>query len=153
MAATLAHAAVAFADMPELSAHYWDKAKMAYAQTGVDNMQFGNSNEAFTDLAIYYASGGVVSHVLFGAASMYTACKALKCGDEKVYLDHVMELGNMKEPDGGQKWFWEVPGWDNAWCAFSCEVHPACLHCIGFCAGLCMLVLLALVGMKCVAGV
>ena len=46
---------------------------------------------------------------------MYTACKALKCGDEAKYLADAMKLGNTKEPDGGQKWFWEVPGWDNAW--------------------------------------
>jgi Glycosyl hydrolase family 9 len=114
-AAALAHAAVAFADTPELSSAYWDKAKMAYAQTGIKDKKFGNSNDVYTDLAIYYASSGVVSHCLFGAASMYAACKALSCGDESTYLDDVMALGNMKESDGGQKWFWEVSGWDNAW--------------------------------------
>jgi hypothetical protein len=115
IAASLAHAAVTFADMPNISAEYWKKAKMAYQQTGVATKSWGNSNTVFADLGIYYASSGLVSHVFFGAASMYTACKVLKCPEEKQYMDDVMALGSMKEPDGGQKWFWEVPGWDNAW--------------------------------------
>jgi hypothetical protein len=115
MAAALAHAAVVFADVPELSKLYWEKAKIAYKQTGVDSKTWGNSNTAFSDLAIYYTSSGVVSHVFFGAASMYSACKALECSDLDTYLQHTNELGMSKEADGGQKWFWEVPGWDNAW--------------------------------------
>jgi Glycosyl hydrolase family 9 len=115
ISAALAHAAVAFADTSDLSSAYWDKANMAYAQSGADSKEFGNSNVAYTELAIYYASTGLVAHVLFGAASMYTACLALNCGDDKTYLDHVMSLGNMKEPDGGTKWFYEVSGWDNPW--------------------------------------
>jgi hypothetical protein len=88
---------------------------MAYAQTGVATMTFGNSNNVFTDLAIYYGSTGVVSHVFFGAASMYAACSVLECDEEDAYLGDALSLGNKQEPDGGQKWFWEVPSWDNAW--------------------------------------
>ena len=119
VAATLAHAAVTFEGRSALSARYWAKARVAYAQTGVrDGDDFGNSNEAFTDLAIYYASSGMVSHVFFAAASMYSACRGLSaCGDAEAdtYLADAMRLGNMKEPGGGQKWFYPVPGWDNAW--------------------------------------
>lgn len=116
MAATLAHAAVVFKDSPELSALYWDKAKQAFAQTNAqtEGAVFGNSIDAYPELAVYYTSSGVVSHVLFGAVSMYTACKALECGDEAVYLDVVTRLGNQEEAESA-KWFWPVPGWDNAW--------------------------------------
>jgi hypothetical protein len=75
----------------------------------------GNSNDAYTLLRSYYPSSGVVSHVFFAAASMYTACKALKCPDAARYLADANRLGVTKEADGGQKWYWEVPGWDNAW--------------------------------------
>jgi hypothetical protein len=115
MAASLAHAALVFADKPELSKLYWEKAKLAYKQTGVESKSWGNSNTAFSDLAIYYTSSGLVSHVFFGAASMYAACKALKCSELDTYLQHTNELGLSEEDDGGKKWFWEVPGWDNAW--------------------------------------
>ena len=115
IAATLAHAAVVFKDRPELSSRYWEKAQMAFAQTNAESGgDFGNSIDAYPDLAMYYTSSGVVSHVLFGAASMYSACKALGCSDEGMYLDIVMSLGNREEKESA-KWFWPVPGWDNAW--------------------------------------
>ena len=82
--------------------------EQAYKQTGVGKLKFGNSNDVFTDLAIYYKSSGIVSHVLFAAASMYSACRAINCGDAGTYLKDVNKLGNMKEADGGIKWFWEV---------------------------------------------
>jgi Glycosyl hydrolase family 9 len=115
MAAALAHAAVAFKDVPALRKAYWRKAQWAYLQTGAATGKFGNSNDAYELLRTYYPSSGVVSHVFFAAASMYTACKALKCPDEATYLADANRLGVTKEADGGQKWFWEIPGWDNAW--------------------------------------
>ena len=115
MAATLAHAAIAFQDEPALSAEYWRKAQMAYAQTGIASKTFGNSNDAYSLLGTYYPSSGVVSHVFFGAASMFAACQALSCPDVEQYRADANAVGDMKEADGGQKWFWEVPGWDNAW--------------------------------------
>lgn len=30
-------------------------------------------------------------------------------------VDDAFRFGTMKEADGGQKWYWEVPSWDNAW--------------------------------------
>lgn len=115
IAASLAHAAVAFRDRAALAREYWRKAQMAYAQTGAVNGKFGASHEEYPTLATYYTSTGVRSHVFFAAASMYTACKALGCPDLDTYLAHTEKLGIMKEADGGQKWFWEVPSWDNAW--------------------------------------
>jgi len=115
VASALAHAAVVFKEDAEKRDHYWSKAQLAYAQTGVGADTFGNSNDAYDKLAVFYASSGVVSHVLFGAASMYTACVALECGNEAAYLEDVMRLGNMEEPDGQQKWFWPIPSWDHAW--------------------------------------
>ena len=56
VAAALAHAAVAFADYPELSALYWEKAQLAYNQTGVRANEFRNSNDAFVELRIWYRS-------------------------------------------------------------------------------------------------
>ena len=115
IAATLAHSAIVFQKDSVLRDEYWSKAKMAYAQTGVGTDTYTNSNDAYPLLAVYYASSGVVSHVLFGAASMYTACIALACGDEQTYLDDVMRLGSMDEPGGQKKWYWPVPSWDHAW--------------------------------------
>ena len=118
VAASLAHAATAFKDRGVQSRMYWRRAKMAYAQIGVGSMTFGNSNEALPILASYYASSGVVSHVLFAAASMYAACSKLsfcRSSEADAYKQQAVKLGNTKEPGGGQKWFWPVPGWDNAW--------------------------------------
>jgi hypothetical protein len=115
IAATLAHAAIAFKSNKELSDGYWSKAKMAYAQTGAATQEFGSSHDVFDLLKVYYPSTGVRSHVFFAAASMYAACLALECPDAETYKEHALALGAMKEGDGGQKWFWEVPGWDNAW--------------------------------------
>lgn len=115
IAASLAHAAVAFRDQEDLASEYWRKAQMAYAQTGAVSGNFGASHEEYPLLAVYYTSTGVRSHVFFAAASMYTACKVFGCPDEQLYFAHTEKLGIMKEADGGQKWFWEVPGWDNAW--------------------------------------
>lgn len=115
VAASLAHAAAAFQDRPKVRDRYWRKAVQAYAQTGVKSMQFGNSNDVFPLLKTYYKSTGVVSHALFGAASMFDACKKIGCGDSKRYLDDVMKLAAMTEADGGSKFYWEVAGWDNAW--------------------------------------
>jgi Glycosyl hydrolase family 9 len=70
---------------------------------------------AVQPLGIFYKSSGVVSHALFGAASMYAACKAISCGNAWSYYRDVMALGNLREPGGGTKWFWEVASWDNAW--------------------------------------
>ena len=118
IAATLAHAAAAFVHEPELSAVYWEKAKAAYAQTNIGPDSFGNSNDVYAPLAVYYASSGVVSHVFFGAASMYSACMALDaCSDDEAsqYRADAERLGNMKEPDGGQRWFYPSETWDSAW--------------------------------------
>lgn len=118
VAATLAHSAAAFRNRDILSKKYWERAKWAYRQTGVSDMKFGNSNDVFSDLAIYYASSGVVSHVFFAAASMYDACSALSyCGGSEAegYMRDALTLATTKEDGGGQKWFWEVPSWDNAW--------------------------------------
>lgn len=115
IAASLAHAAVAFRDRRTLSNEYWRKAKMAYAQSGAPSGPFGASHQEYSTLATYYTSTGVRSHVFFAAASMYTACRVMNCPDEAMYMEHTERLGIMKEADGGQKWFWEVPGWDNAW--------------------------------------
>lgn len=108
-AAALAHAAVAFADQPRLSAAYWRKAQMAYELTGVDAGRLGNSNDAYSVLKSYYPSSGVVSHVFYGAASMLAACRALRCKGEARYERQALKLAVMKEADGGQKWYWEVP--------------------------------------------
>jgi endoglucanase len=115
MAAALAHAAIVFKNDDARREMYWSKAKLAYKLTGVGPDTFGSSNDAYDKLAVFYTSSGVVSHVLFGAASMYAACLAIECGDEAAYLADVMRLGAMKESDGGQKWFWQVPSWDHAW--------------------------------------
>jgi Glycosyl hydrolase family 9 len=115
MAAALAHAAVAFKNVPALSTAYWNKAQWAYNQTGAATGMLGNSNDAYTVLRSYYSSSGVVSHVFFAAASMYTACKAVDCPEAARYLADANRLGVTKEADGKQKWFWEIPGWDNAW--------------------------------------
>ena len=118
IAAALAHSALAFIDRKRLSQTYWERAKVAYAQTNVGQDTFGNSNDVFPPLAVYYTSSGVVSHVLFAAASMYTACLRLGgCSDEEaeVYKSDAERLGSMKEPDGNSKWFWPVSGWDNAY--------------------------------------
>ena len=115
IAGSLAHAAIAFRDRKALAREYWRKAKMAYAQSGAVSGKFGASHEEYPVLATYYTSTGVRSHVFFAAASMYRACKVRRCPDEAKYLAHTQKLGIMKEADGGQKWFWEVPGWDNAW--------------------------------------
>lgn len=123
ISASLAHAAIAFKakqGVGKLAKEYWRKAVMAYKQTGADSMTFGNSNEVFDLLGIYYPSSGVRSHVFFAAASMWVACTKLGTGvcsadDAAMYKAHALELATMKEADGGQKWFWEVPGWDNAW--------------------------------------
>lgn len=93
---------------------------MAYKQTGADTMTFGSSNDVFDLLSIYYPSSGVRSHVFFAAASMWVACKTLGTdvctdADADLYKAQALELALTKEADGGQKWFWEVPGWDNAW--------------------------------------
>lgn len=117
IAASLAHAAIAFKQtkgVGTLATEYWRKAVMAYKQTGADTMTFGNSNDVFDLLRIYYPSSGVRSHVFFAAASMWMACTKLGtgvCTDAEVYKEHALELATMKEADGGQKWFWEVPGW------------------------------------------
>lgn len=117
MAAALAHAAVAFKDDQALSDAYWAKAQLAYLQTGAVSGTFGTSHDVFDLLKTYYYSSGTVSHVFFAAASMYTACKALGCPDEASYLADANTLAIMPEADGGEKWYWPVPGWDNAWCA------------------------------------
>lgn len=108
MAAALAHAAIAFADKPTLAGRYWQHAQLAYAQTGVATKTWGNSNDALADLKVYYPSSGLVSHVFFGAASMYAACVARRCGREAEYLRDARELALAPEVDGGKKWFWEV---------------------------------------------
>jgi Glycosyl hydrolase family 9 len=115
MAAALAHAAVAFKDVPKLRDAYWAKAKLAYIQTGAATGKFGTSHDEFTMLRTYYYSSGTVSHVFFAAASMYTACRALGCPDETAYLEDANRFGIMPEADGGTKYGWEVPSWDNAW--------------------------------------
>ena len=99
----------------------------AYKQTGVDDMKFGNSNDVLSDLGIWYKSSGVVSHVLFGAASMYAACRAINCGNVGTYLDDVMKLGNAEEPFAeGVKWFWEVSNLSHC----SIPIHVTSLDCI-----------------------
>ena len=127
MAAALAHAALAFADKPTLAGIYWKHAQWAYAQTGVATKTWGNSNDALADLRIYYPSSGVVSHVFFGAASMYAACVARQCGRAAEFLSDARGLALTPEADGGKKWFWEVPSWDNAWCAL-CTGSPLLGH-------------------------
>ena len=123
ISASLAHAAIAFKakkGVGKLANEYWRKAVMAYKQTGADTKTFGNSNDVFDKLGIYYPSSGVRSHVFFAAASMWEACTKLGTGvcsteDAAMYKAHALELALLKEADGGQKWYWEVPGWDNAW--------------------------------------
>jgi Glycosyl hydrolase family 9 len=115
IAAALAHAAVAFKDIPALRTAYWQKAQWAYKQTGAATGMMCNSSDVYTLLRTYYTSTGVGSHAFFAAASMYIACKALKCPDAARYLADANRLGVTKEADGKQKWYWEVPGWDNAW--------------------------------------
>jgi hypothetical protein len=123
IAASLAHAAITFKESARVGAlakAYWDKAVMAYKQTGAETMTFGNSNDAYDLLRIYYPSSGVRSHVFFAAASMWAACMKLGTevcsqADAEKFKSHALTLATMKEADGGQKWFWEVPGWDNAW--------------------------------------
>ena len=132
IAATLAHAALAFQDKPTWSARYWEKAKRAYYHTGVARATFGNSNEAYPDLALYYSSSGMLSHVFFAAASMWQVCTKLsRCGagEAEVYYKHAMKYGQAEEyfPEVVQKWFWESPGWDNAWCGAAALGRAACM--------------------------
>ena len=115
VAAALAHSASVFRNDDTLRDEYWAKAKAAYSQTGVDTDTYTNSNDAYPLLSVFYKSSGVVSHVLFAAASMYSACLDLECGDEARYLADVEKLAAREEPDGQKKWFWPVPGWDHAW--------------------------------------
>ena len=73
------------------------KAQLAYNHTNAHEGKFGNSVDAYERLQTYYKSSGVVSHVLFGAASMYAACRALDgCSEEdaQVYHSHTMAFGN-----------------------------------------------------------
>lgn len=115
VAAALAHAASTFRNDDALRDAYWSKARSAYAQTGIDSDTFTNSNDAYPLLSVFYKSSGVVSHVLYAAASMYSVCLDLECGDEAQYLSDVEKLAAREEPDGQKKWFWPVPGWDHAW--------------------------------------
>lgn len=118
-AGALAHAAVAFKEVPALRDAYWRAAKTVYAMTSASvasrAADFGNSNDVYTLLKTYYPSTGVASHVFFGSASMFAACKALSCGTESLYQADAEKVGLFKEADGGQKWYWEVPNWDNGW--------------------------------------
>lgn len=115
-AAALAHAATVFADEPRLRDAYWRKAGQAYALIGAAEAM-GASSSHYTKLARYYKSSGTASHALFAAASMWTACRAMRpaCKREATYLRDVDALAVREEADGDKKWFWEVPGWDNAW--------------------------------------
>ena len=65
--------------------------------------------------AAYYVSGAVITHVFFAAASLYTAALELEPGAADGFRADAMELAVMQEANGGQQWYWEVPGWDNAW--------------------------------------
>ena len=116
MAAALAHAAVAFKHNPELSERYWSKAKQAFSQTGAFEGNVTSSREAYPVLQNYYNSQSPWSHVFFGTASMWVACKAL-CDDEaeaSLYRELANELADVVD-DQGPRWYWEQPGWDNAW--------------------------------------
>jgi hypothetical protein len=116
VAAALAHAAIAFKlEDPAFSAKCWAQAKVAWALTGIEAKKFGASSVAYPLLANYYKSSAVVAHVFFGAASMFTAALELKDAAAEVYKAQAIEVGASKEADGGQKWYWEVPNWDNPW--------------------------------------
>lgn len=116
VAAALAHAALAFSDMPELSCMYWDKAQLAYKLTGIETRTFGTSSELYPILHNYYPSSAAITHVFFAAATLAMVARALgKDAAEQQFLTEAVELGGKKELDGSQKWYWEVPSWDNAW--------------------------------------
>jgi hypothetical protein len=115
VAAALAHAALAFADVPALRGAYWAKAKLAYKLTGVATKKFQPSTNAYALLKNYYASSAPVAHVFFAAASMFLASKTLENASAETFQKDALALGAMKEPNGDQKWYYEVPGWDNPW--------------------------------------
>lgn len=55
--------------------------------------------QAYTDLAMYYSSSGMHSHVFFAAASMWSVCKRLSSkvcgsGEAKTYYNHAMKCAN-----------------------------------------------------------
>jgi hypothetical protein len=115
VAAALAHAALAFSDIPVLRDAYWAKAKLAYKLTGIATKSFGTSTTAYPLLQQYYPTKTPVAHVFFAAASMLLASKTLESTSASSFQDDAMVLGAMAEPTGDKKWYWEVPGWDNPW--------------------------------------
>jgi hypothetical protein len=93
-AGALAHAALAFTQMPEgnnngrLANRYFGFARVAYRMTGAPTAKspsdFGASSDEYDLLNIYYKSTGTVSHVFWAAASMMTACKYMeRCGADE----------------------------------------------------------------------
>jgi hypothetical protein len=127
MAAALAHSALAFKGRADLSALYWGKANQAFKQTGALNLDitgkitaamFSSSRDTLTVLQKYYNSQSPVSHVFFGAASMWVACKTLPafCTESEAskFKDIALALSSVTDRQG-PRWYWEAPGWDNAW--------------------------------------
>lgn len=99
-AAALAHAALAFTQMPEgnnngrLANRYWGFARVAYRMSGALDAKspsdFGVSSDEYDLLNVYYKSTGTVSHVFWAAASMMTACRYMErcdAAEEAMYRE------------------------------------------------------------------
>jgi hypothetical protein len=125
VAAALAHSALAFKERQVLSAKYWDKAKQAFKQMGdvktlIDNgqtSQIGISSNQYSLLQSYYKSSSPWSHVYFAAASMWVACKSLSfctATEAAGFKDLAIKVSSVVDVSG-PRWYWEQPGWDNAW--------------------------------------